>query len=202
MSIFSVIEIVGTIAFAMSGALVAIEKELDYYGIMILAIITATGGGIIRDLLADRSVPASLADPSFAVISILSAIIVIFFYKRIVGFTKVLGYFDAVGLAAFTVIGADVALEMGLYEPYIVITFSMLTGTGGGVVRDVFAREIPFVFRKEVYAVATIFGAVAHMVAYSLWGLTAAVYACFTVTLFVRLFSMQKDIHLKVVKKG
>jgi len=203
MSILELVEIIGTIAFAMSGAMVAIDKDLDYYGIAIFAIVTATGGGIIRDLLINKNIPTSLENPVFAIISVASAAVVIFFYNRVTSgsYRKIIQYLDAAGLAAFTAIGARVALENGLDQPYIIITFSVLTGTGGGIIRDVFAREIPFVFRKEVYAVASIFGAIAYMLLWNFFTPDIALYTCLLVTFFIRIFSMEKDLHLDCVKK-
>ena len=114
MEFISIVEIIGTIAFAMSGALTAIEKDLDYYGIGIFAITTSVGGGIVRDLLIDRPLPASLENPVYALISLLSAGFVILFYTHINKLAKMLQFFDAIGLGAFTAIGAEVAVRTGL----------------------------------------------------------------------------------------
>ena len=183
----------------MSGALTAIEKELDYYGIAVFAIITSVGGGIVRDVLINRSLPASFANPSYAIISILSAAFVIVFYKKIHRMAKILPLFDAIGLGAFTAIGADVAIREGAHQPFVVITLAVLTGTGGGIIRDVFAKEIPYVFRKEVYAVASILGAILFIAVYKTFGNEAALYSCFVSTFLIRLFCMKKNIHLKKV---
>ena len=201
MEFISIVEIIGTVAFAMSGALIAIEKELDYYGIVFLAIITSVGGGIVRDILINKSLPSSLANPIYMIISIFSAALVIIFYKKIIHLSKVLQLFDAIGLGAFTAIGADVAIRNGLHQPFVVITLALLTGTGGGVLRDVFAKEIPYIFHVEVYAVASIFGAILFIVIYKVVGNEVALYVCFAITLLIRLFCMKKDIHLKKVEK-
>ncbi|NCC82242.1 MAG: trimeric intracellular cation channel family protein, partial [Clostridia bacterium] len=159
--------------------------------------------GIIRDVLVSKNVPTSLENPFFALISIASAVIVIFFYNKFTttNTRKIIQYLDAAGLAAFTAIGARVAMFNGFDQPYIIITFAVLTGTGGGIIRDVFAREIPFVFRKEVYAVASIIGAVVYMIAWEWFGPPAALYSCLAATLFIRIYSMEKDLHLDCVKK-
>ncbi|MDD3169274.1 MAG: trimeric intracellular cation channel family protein [Eubacteriales bacterium] len=202
MEFISVVELIGTVAFAVSGALAAIEKELDYYGIAFLAIITAVGGGIIRDVLIDERLPVALENPLYVLISIGSAALVIFFYKRIIQYKNILQIFDAVGLAAFTAIGAEVAILNRLEMPFIIITLALLTGTGGGVLRDVFTKEIPFVFRKEIYAVASIVGAVCFIIIGEFSGnTTIALYACFGVTLLLRLGCMRKDIHLRKVNR-
>lgn len=202
MEFISVVELIGTIAFAVSGALVAIDKELDYYGITFFAIITAVGGGIIRDMLIDERLPAALENPLYVLVSIASAAAVIVFYHKIVLHTNILQIFDAIGLAAFTAIGAEVAVYSNLNLPFVVITLALLTGTGGGTLRDVFAKEIPFVFRKEIYAVASIIGAACFIIIGKLWGNnTVALYSCFGITLLVRLACMKKDVHLKKVEK-
>lgn len=202
MEFISLMEIIGTVAFAVSGALVAIEKELDYYGIAFLAIITAVGGGIIRDVLIDLRLPVALANPIYVLISIGAAALVILFYKKIVKYQNIVLFFDAIGLAAFTAIGAEAALSHDVYTPFVVITLAILTGTGGGILRDVFAKEIPFVFRKEVYAVACIIGAVTFMAAFHFArDARLSMYICFGVTLAVRLVAIKMNWHLAKVRR-
>ena len=156
MEFISIVDIIGTIAFAMSGALRAIEKEMDYYGIAVFGITTAVAGGTIRDILINKDLPVSLANPIYLIISILAAFFVILFYKKIIRFNQILNIFDAVGLAAFTAIGSEVAVNNGYTQPFIIIVLAVMTGTGGGTLRDLFANEIPYVFHKEVYAVAAL----------------------------------------------
>lgn len=202
MEFISVVELIGTVAFAVSGALLAIEKELDYYGIVFFAIITAVGGGIIRDVMINDSLPAALENPLYVLVGIASAALAILFYRKIIRYTNFLQIFDAIGLAAFTAIGAEVAILNKLELPFVIITLALLTGTGGGVLRDVFAKEIPFVFRKEIYAVASIIGAVCYIIIGELSGNnTIALYSCFGITLLIRLGCMKKDVHLKKVNK-
>jgi len=201
MEFISIVEMIGTVAFAVSGALTAIEKKLDYYGIMVFAIITSVGGGIVRDILIDKKLPSALNNPIYMVISILSAVLVIRYYTRIIRLAKVLQLFDAIGLGAFTAIGAEVAVANGLYQPFVIITLAVLTGTGGGVIRDVFAKRVPFVFREEVYAVASIIGALLFVAIYKFAGNQEAVYSCFAVTLMIRLFCMKLNVHLNKVDK-
>ncbi len=200
MSFISLMELIGTVAFAVSGALVAIEKKLDIYGVTFLAIITAVGGGIIRDIIINLPLPVALADPVYAVICIVTAAVVICFYKWVKKVNGLVVIFDAVGLAAFTAIGAKAALSNDVYTPFVVITLALLTGTGGGVLRDLFAREIPFVFRKEVYATACIIGAVAFLLSYPYVGTEGAMYICFGVTLAIRLICVKFNWNLATVK--
>ncbi len=201
MEFISVVELIGTVAFAITGALVAIDKDLDYYGIIALAIITAIGGGIVRDVLIGLELPVSLENPVYAIISTASAAVVIMLNKKIQRYNNIIQFFDAIGLAAFTAIGAEVAVTNGLYQPFVIVTLAVLTGTGGGMMRDVFAHEIPFVFHKEVYAVACIIGSVIFIFLYGSFGNSVALYSCFTVTLLIRLYCMRKGIQLIRVKK-
>ena len=122
------------------------------------------------------------------------------FYKWVKKVNGLVVVFDAVGLAAFAAIGAKAALSNDVYTPFVVITLALLTGTGGGVLRDLFAREIPFVFKKEVYATACIIGAVAFLIAYPYVGVNGAMYICFGLTLAIRLICVKFDWNLARVK--
>lgn len=200
MEILSIIEIIGVITFGISGAILAIRKDLDYYGIAIFALITATGGGMVRDVLIN-AFPVSLGNPLYALLSLLAAVVAIIFYNTMERLSKVLQIFDAFGLAAFTASGASYAFSNGFDQPYVVITLAILTGTGGGTLRDVFAKEIPYVFQKEIYAVASFIGAVAYLLTIPFLPPKAALYICFGITLAVRLVSLKKDLHLRRVAK-
>ena len=196
MEFITVMEWVGTVAFAVSGAVVGIEKKLDYYGVCFLAIITAIGGGILRDILVDQHYPAGLQNPMYAIVSLATAAIVIIFYGRFTKLTHLVSIADGIGLAAFTAIGAKVAVMTGHNNLYSVITMAVLTGTFGGVIRDVLAHEIPRCFRREVYAVASILGAIAFELTYDQFGMMISMYVSFGVTLLVRLVSLYKNWHL------
>lgn len=200
MSFISLMELIGTVAFAVSGALVAIEKKFDIYGVTFLAIITAVGGGIIRDIIINLPLPVALADPTYVIICIATAAVVFCFYKWVKKINGLVVLFDAVGLAAFAAIGAKAALNNDVYTPFVVITLALLTGTGGGALRDLFVREIPFVFRKEVYATACIVGAIAFLVAYPYTGIDGAMYICFGLTLAIRLICVKFNWNLATVK--
>ncbi|WP_027399726.1 trimeric intracellular cation channel family protein [Anaerovorax odorimutans] len=201
MYFISGVELIGTVAFAVTGALVAIEKNLDYYGIAFFSAVTAVGGGIVRDMMINKDLSTALENPVYVILSLISAIFVIVFYKKINKLNNIIQFFDAVGLAAFTAIGAEVAVKNNLDMPFVVVTLSLLTGTGGGILRDVFAIKIPFVFKKEIYAVASIIGAICFIFIYLYLGNTIALYSCFGITLIIRLICIKKDIHLKKVSK-
>ena len=138
MDFISVMEWIGTVAFAASGAFVAIEKKLDYYGICILAIVTAIGGGIVRDLLINRDLPASLENPLYVIISLVTAFLIIVFYEKTEKITNLVNIADAIGLAAFVAVGAEVAVYQSKGTLFVIITMAVLTGTGGGILREIF----------------------------------------------------------------
>ncbi|OPZ83136.1 MAG: hypothetical protein BWY76_02424 [bacterium ADurb.Bin429] len=151
-----VLELIGVVAFAVAGALKAIQREMDIFGILVLAAITALGGGIIRDLLANRF-PVSLDEPVYFAVAIIGGLLAAVgagFFTRYQYWLKI---FDALGLAVFAVLGANVALNLNL-NVLSVLLFGLLTGIGGGVVRDLLANEVPLVLRQEVYALAALIG--------------------------------------------
>lgn len=170
-SFILIMDIIGTIAFAVSGALIAISKEMDIFGVNILALTTATGGGIIRDLLIGEIPPIMFQNPIYVLIAVITANIVfliLYFNKRKVSSTfirfyeTILFWFDTLGLAAFTVDGVSAGFNSGVKTSLFLVSFlGVLTGIGGGIMRDVMAREMPSVFVKKVYACASIAGAVA-----------------------------------------
>ncbi|MBR4020702.1 MAG: trimeric intracellular cation channel family protein [Firmicutes bacterium] len=196
MDFITIMEWIGTIAFAVSGAVVAIEKEMDYYGIGMMAVFTAIGGGIVRDLLLDRNLPASIENPSYAIVSLITAAVVIFCYHRIDKIGHLVSIADAIGLAAFASIGSQAAALTGHTDVYTVVIMAMLTGVFGGAIRDICCQEIPRIFRREVYAVACIVGGIVYAVSFPYLGLVLPAYICFGVTLVIRLYAVFHDLHL------
>lgn len=150
----------GTFAFAVSGALKAVRKGMDLFGLLVLAVVTAIGGGTIRDALLGLR-PFWLQDPTYLLLSVLAVGAVFALYRQISRHEQVLMWFDAVGLGTFTVIGAAKALDHGAGLPGAII-FACLTGVGGGMIRDVLAGDVPVVLRREVYASASILGALLY----------------------------------------
>lgn len=162
--VFYVMELIGTIAFAMSGAFVAIEQKMDILGVIILGITTAIGGGIIRDLLLGIVPPLGLVNPIYSVIAIIVSIIVFIpkIRKHINLDSKFFVFVDAIGLGVFTVSGCIKALPFDniLFQLFL----GVLTGVGGGVLRDVFATQKPMIFVRHFYALASLIGALVFMV--------------------------------------
>lgn len=180
-----IFDIIGTIAFAISGALVAIEKKMDLLGVVILGIITAVGGGIIRDITLGINPPLTFCNPrsiNIATITALMTFVAVWLYaKHYVGTSRFLNTLlfisDTVGLGVFTVVGVQVALENINTPSYILLIFvGFITGVGGGVIRDFLAGNIPYVFKKHIYGCACIGGAIVCM---SLWGVAGEEEAMF-----------------------
>lgn len=171
--ILLVLEIIGTVSFSVSGAMVGIKARLDIFGVVFVSAITAFGGGILRDILIGRTPPAIFENGYMVLLSLLSAIIVFViicfkkdefsvFEERI---ESINNFFDAIGLAAFSVMGTEVAFGAGFSENiFISVTLGMLTGIGGGIFRDVLTDSTPFVFKKHIYAVASIIGSVFYYI--------------------------------------
>ncbi len=193
--IFHVMEILGTVAFAVSGAFVAIEKKMDILGVMILGITTAIGGGIIRDILMGVTPPTGLSNPLYAAIAIVVSLIV--FLPKVRGKINLnhLGmvFVDAIGLGAFTVIGCETALP--LHNFWLQIFLGVLTGVGGGVLRDIFAAEKPMIFVKHFYAAASLSGALLFSLLYPLNDSLAAVLGV-DVIIILRLLAAKYRWHL------
>lgn len=143
-------EIIGTIAFAVSGALTGIRKKLDLFGVIFLATTTAVGGGIFRDILIGITPPTALINPIVCVISIITALVVFFFYdEKYSKLEKVVIISDALGLGVFTAIGCRTALLHNVDGIFAVAFMGMCTGVGGGIARDVLVKNIPFVLKKR-----------------------------------------------------
>lgn len=203
MNVLNLFEIIGTIAFAAAGALVGIQKKLDIFGVFILALTTAVGGGIVRDILVGLTPPTAFLYPLSTIISLVTAIIVCIGYKWINKFNNTILICDAVGLGAFTAAGANMAFSYEYNRLFITVMMAVLSGVGGGVIRDIFVRDIPFIFQKEVYAVASIVGAICFFYTKPILAGNGPMHLCFIVTVFIRMICMKYDIHLpKLGTKG
>lgn len=152
------IDLLGTFAFAISGATVGVRKGLDLFGVLVLAFAAATAGGMLRDALIGATPPAALLDARYVAVSTLAGLITFFRYETVERLRHPVQLTDAVGLGLFAVLGARKALEHGI-GPVGAVMLGILTGVGGGLVRDVLVAEIPNVLRRELYAVAALVGA-------------------------------------------
>lgn len=171
--LMNVMEWIGTAAFAVSGALVAIGCGLDLFGVVIVGCVTAVGGGMIRDLLIGNTPPLVFAKPDILILALVTTLAVFAISyinsKRFKGIRQRIEYinifFDALGLASFSVTGVVVACEsVDKCSPLLAITLGVLTGVGGGILRDVLVNEKPYVLTKHIYAVASILGSSVYYV--------------------------------------
>lgn len=157
-----VLDLLGTFVFALSGAVVGVKRRLDIFGVLVLSFAAATAGGIMRDVLIGSTPPAAIRDWRYMAASVLGGLLIFVWFPRSQQSSRVRNFvllFDAGGLALFAVTGTQKALGYGL-NPLMAALLGMLTGVGGGIVRDVLVAEIPHVLRSDLYAVAALAGAV------------------------------------------
>lgn len=154
---FQIIEILGTFAFAISGVLVALEKRMDPFGVLIIAFVTSVGGGTVRDVLIGQTPVTWMVNMIYVYVILGATIFAIVFRKRLDFLRISLFLFDTIGIGLYTVVGIQKGLFIGLH-PIICIALGTMTACFGGVIRDILCNEIPVIFRKEVYATACILG--------------------------------------------
>ena len=159
MKIFYLLDIIGTCAFAVSGALTAMNKKLDPFGVFIIALVTAVGGGTLRDILIGRTPVGWMRDLNYVYLIIFGYFLAIIFRKKLDRLRASLFLFDTIGLGVFTLIGLERGLVANLH-PIICIALGTMTACFGGVTRDILCNEIPVVFRKEIYATICIIGGI------------------------------------------
>jgi uncharacterized membrane protein YeiH len=155
------IEILGTIAFAISGSFAAMQRRLDPFGVLIIAFVTSIGGGTVRDLLLGDTPVAWMRDVNYCLLILVTSLLTIFFKTQIKKFKVTLFLFDSLGLGLFTMVGVQKGIVFGL-SPGICVALGTITGCFGGVIRDTLLNTIPLIFRKEIYATACILGGVLY----------------------------------------
>lgn len=196
LSLFNVLDLLGTIAFAISGALSAMNRRLDLFGIFIIAFVTAIGGGTVRDVLIGNTPVTWMENTIYIYIIGLVTIIAIIFREKLDHLKKSLFLFDTIGLGIFTITGVEIGIQNNL-NPIISITLGAMTGTFGGVIRDILCNEIPVIFRKEIYATACIVGGLAFVILYELGMAQDVIYVLTSLTvIFIRLMAVKYHISL------
>lgn len=170
-TIITIIEVMGVVSFSISGSIVAIDKEMDFIGVIFLAMITSFGGGVMRDLIIGRTPAFFVSMPLYVIISIVTSVTVFVLasvFKRLYVkeedfVTYINNFIDALGIGAFTVSSVRLCLDICPEKgAFLAIMMGMIASIGGGMVRDVCLRDIPFVFRKRIYALASLAGAVLY----------------------------------------
>ena len=197
-----VLDLFGTVAFAITGAFKAIEKKFDIIGILVLATITGVAGGTIRDVILGR-IPNSIADPTYVIVTIASGITIFFLYSRLKKHWNLFLKFDAIGLGVFTIIGATFAYNIFGLNFLAILLAGVLTAAGGGILRDIFVNQVPIVFVKEFYLSASFIGIVIFsVILYFTNELYYATIAGIVLTSSLRLIAMKYNWNLPKVKNN
>lgn len=191
-----VIEIIGTIAFSVSGAMTGIQKKMDVFGIAILGLTTAVGGGAIRDIIIGSFPPQTFRDPVYAAVAIVIAILIFILAKHKILiyntalFNQMIFIMDSLGLGIFTVVGINTAYQTSEdFSSFLLVFVGVLTGVGGGVLRDILAGNTPYIFVKHVYACASLAGAVFCVHTIDIVGMQTAMILGMAVIVLIRLLS-------------
>ncbi|NLD88055.1 MAG: trimeric intracellular cation channel family protein [Clostridiales bacterium] len=175
--IIHIFEIIGSIAFAVSGVTIAMERDLDIFGATVVGVLTAVGGGLTRDVILGYLPPTLFRDPTFVLVAFLTCVSVfLLFFHFKSSFAKyfeklhsVINVFDAIGLGIFVAVGMTGAINAGFgNNGFLLVFVGTITGVGGGLLRDVLVGTIPYVLKKHVYAVAAIIGALVYLLTYRL----------------------------------
>jgi len=186
-----ILEVIAIASFAVFGANAAIEHKMDIFGVIVLAAVTAVGGGFIRDLILGITPPNTFRNPVYATVAILTA--AIFFMPKVHRlllahkhlYDRLMLWMDSLGLGIFTIMGIQTAYTVGGdHSIFLMIFVGVVTGVGGGVLRDVMAGDQPYIFVKHFYASASLAGAFVHIMMQPAWGNTTAM-ICGTVTVIV-----------------
>lgn len=156
MTLFTAIEILGTLAFAISGIRLASAKRFDWFGAYVVGFTTAIGGGTLRDMMLSRT-PFWMMDPTYLVVTAIALVTVVGLGRYLIRLQNTFFIFDAIGLGLFTVVGVEKTLDAG-FPLWVAVIMGTITGAAGGVLRDILINEVPLIFRKEIYALACVFG--------------------------------------------
>ena len=188
-----VFELIGTVAFAISGAITGLKKKMDIFGVVILAVVTAVGGGAIRDIVLGNTPPMTFRNPVYALVAVATGILTFIpVVRKLAGKTpKAFDIFllvtDSVGLGIFTVMGIRTAINLNHGENMFLLVFvGVVTGVGGGLLRDVMAGNTPYIFVKHIYASASLAGAVLCVLLWKPLGATAAMSVSAVVIIIIR----------------
>lgn len=205
MDISFLLEVVGAVAFGISGAFVAVQKKLDYFGVCVLAGITAVGGGMLRDVILGITPPVMFKDPIFALAALMAAFIVIV-YSRFMQNKIYMRYFqamaeinvifDAVGLSIFCIVGTKIATDTHPGNMFLAVFVGVLTGIGGGMMRDVLVSRTPLVLKREIYAMAAIVGCTLYYILAIYIPKDFAMYVSVLCIFLIRLIAVKNDMHL------
>lgn len=162
LNFINIIDYLGTFAFAISGIRLASAKRFDWFGAYVVGLVTAIGGGTTRDLFLGVT-PFWMTQPSYLIVTGVALAFVISFGKYVIRLNNTFFVFDAIGLGLFVVVGIDKTLQSG-FPFWVAIMMGMVTGSVGGVIRDILINEVPLIFRKDIYALACVAGGICYMI--------------------------------------
>ena len=212
MDVSAVLEIIGVVAFSMVGVFVGIEYELDVFGIFVVSLCSALGGGIIRDLVLGVTPPVSFVRPVYTLTVLVTVVASLILFKivdkrlsrkSVKILKKTVDFFDAVGLGVFAINGCQAAIELGYADNFIMIVFvGAVTGVGGGMIRDVLSGRKPIVLRKEVYALAAIVGSILYFFIHDKLNHYVAVYICAGLITVIRVLASWRRINISYAIKN
>lgn len=190
----------GIIAAGVSGVLIGIKKQLDLFGVICLGVTASLGGGIVRDLLIGNIPPVAFIKPSYFFVSLIAGLLAWCFYNKVSTIKNIIIVSDAIGLGVFTAVGSNTVMIYHGNNSFVIIAMGLITGIGGGVLRDIFAKEIPYVFKKEIYAIASILGSVSLILTYDKVPHPLSLYICLFVTFSSRVLSVLLKLNFPVYK--
>jgi len=201
MLFIDILGLIGTAAFAVSGVLVGIKSRLDLFGVFVLAVFTASGGGLLRDIILKKGMPVLFTDSRYLITVFLSTVLACFLFRFLTKIHLFIQVFDALGLGVFTVLAAFECINLKV--PLIGIIFiSVLTGIGGCIIRDILVNNVPMVFKSEIYALASIVGAFAFYFLYKNIDLAVSMYVCILLVFAVRITAVYFNLNLPVLSPG
>ncbi|WP_323788631.1 trimeric intracellular cation channel family protein [Psychroserpens sp.] len=199
---FQIIDILGTIAFAISGVLVALNKKMDPFGVLIIAFVTAVGGGSLRDVLIGIQPVSWMTNMTYVYVIFGATVFAIVFKSKLNYLRKSLFLFDTIGIGLYTVVGIEKGIVADLH-PIICIALGTMTACFGGVIRDILCNEIPVIFRKEIYATACILGGFTYFLLREFMADTNFVFIIAgTIVIAVRLLAVKFKISLPSLYKA
>ena len=210
-TMFWILQYIGVVAFAISGAVLAIQKRMDIFGVLVLAVVTAVGGGVMRDILLGVIPPSmftSYGPVTLALVTGTLCFLVAYFWRydetlerHLSISNNLLNISDALGLAAFVIAGSDVAIATGHGDNmFLVIFVAVVTGVGGGLIRDILAGEVPSIFTKRIYALAAIIGALVYYAFYLYYPISEVmIVVTIAVILIIRISAEHYNLQLPVV---
>ena len=195
-----VIEFIGTFAFAISGVRLASAKKFDLFGAFVVGLVTAVGGGTLRDLLFGV-IPFWMDNSFYLWCTLFALVFVMIFHNYLIHLDNTFFAFDSIGLGLFVVVGAEKALNLG-FDPWVAVVMGTITGSVGGVLRDVLINEIPLIFRKEIYALACVIGGIVFVALYNHTSINLVFIEISTaaVVILVRFLAVKYHLSLPILK--